>query len=58
MIPRAGHEYIGHRRFYVRAAKVPAHEADGNIPPRRLGEDSRNPNVWLASLEPMQNVVT
>jgi hypothetical protein len=58
MIPRTGHEYIGHRCFYVRAAKVPAHEANGNIPLRRFGEDSRNPNVWLASLEPMQNVVT
>ena len=58
MIPGAGHEYIGHRRFYVRAAKVLAHEANGIIPPRRLGEDRRNPNVWLASLEPAQNVVT
>ena len=39
-------------------AKVPAHAANGIIPLRRLGEDRRNPNVWLASLEPAQNVVT
>ena len=58
MIPRTGHEYIGHRRLYVRAAKVPAHEADGIVLMRRPGEDRRNPSVWLVSLEPAQNVVT
>jgi hypothetical protein len=58
MIPRTGHEYIGHRRFYVRAGKVPAREANVIVPLHRPGEDRRNPSVWLASLEPAQNVVT
>jgi hypothetical protein len=52
MIPRTGHENIVHRRFYVRAAKIPAHGANGIVPVRRLGEDRRNRNIWLASPEP------
>ena len=39
-------------------AKIPAHGANGIVPVRRLGEDHSNRNVWLASPEPAQNVVT
>jgi len=37
--------------FFVRAI-VPVHEPDGIVPMRRLGENRRNQNVWLASPEP------
>jgi len=39
-------------------SKAVAHEPKITMPVRRLGEDHRNRNVWLASPEPAQNVVT
>jgi hypothetical protein len=48
--------FIGASMF-VRV-KAPAHEPNGIVPVRRFGENRRNRNVWLASPEPAQNVVT
>jgi hypothetical protein len=58
MIPRTGHENIVIGASFSVRAMVPVHEPDGIVPMRRLGEDRHHQNVWLASPEPAQSVVT